>query len=79
MEDNWGFSSNMSDTLSMFSRDLKNWNKSVYDHITYRKRFLIKELTKIQKIMDFYHLAQVELKIQQELENVLRHEELFWK
>ncbi|KAG8493637.1 hypothetical protein CXB51_011699 [Gossypium anomalum] len=82
VKDKWGFSSNMTDTLTTFTHDLKEWNKSIYDHITSRKKLLVKELTKIQRIMDFSSsncLAQVELKIRQELENVLRYEELIWK
>ncbi|KAH1031752.1 hypothetical protein J1N35_043926 [Gossypium stocksii] len=82
VDDNWGYSSDMSDTLSTLSRGLKDWNKSIYGHITSRKKFLVKELTRIQKLIDFLgsnRLAKVELKIRQELENILRHEELLWK
>ncbi|KAL1165083.1 hypothetical protein V6Z11_A06G108100 [Gossypium hirsutum] len=66
----------------MFTRELMDWNKMVYRHITTRKRSLIKELTKIQKFMDFSgsnRLAKVKLKTRQELETVLCHEELLWK
>ncbi|KAG8472412.1 hypothetical protein CXB51_034210 [Gossypium anomalum] len=82
VKDKWIYSGDMSNSLSMFTRDLKNWNKTVYGHITSQKRFLIDELTRVQKIMDFSgtnQLTQVELKIRQELDNVIRHEELLWK
>ncbi|KAH1032169.1 hypothetical protein J1N35_044343 [Gossypium stocksii] len=82
VEDNWGYSGDMLDTLSTFTPNLKEWNKLVYGYITSRKRVLIKEFTRIQKLMDFSgtnHLVQMELKIRHELENVLRQEELFWK
>ncbi|XP_017613545.1 uncharacterized protein LOC108458650 [Gossypium arboreum] len=49
VKDKWAYSGDMSNSLSMFTRDLKNWNKTV------------------------------ELKIQQELDNILRHEEILWK
>ncbi|KAL1127560.1 hypothetical protein V6Z11_A13G186900 [Gossypium hirsutum] len=68
--------------FSNLSRNFKDWNKTVYGHITCRKKFLVKELSKTQKIIDFFGsncLAQVELKIRQELENVLHHEELLWR
>lgn len=39
-------------TLSTFSYDLKDWNKSVYSHITFQKKIVVKVLTRIQKIMD---------------------------
>ncbi|KAL1174946.1 hypothetical protein V6Z11_A04G051900 [Gossypium hirsutum] len=59
VEDNWDFSGDISNSLSMFTRELKDWNKTIYDRSN--------------------RLAQVELKIRQELETVLRHEELLWK
>ncbi|KAL1175985.1 hypothetical protein V6Z11_A04G127600, partial [Gossypium hirsutum] len=80
VKDKWAYSGDIS--LSMFTRDLKNWNKTVYGHIISCKRFLIDKLTRIQEIMDFSgtnQLAQVELKIRQELDNILRHEEILWK
>ncbi|KAG8498856.1 hypothetical protein CXB51_005701 [Gossypium anomalum] len=82
VKDKWSFSGTMTNPLTMFTHDLKEWNKSVYGHISARKKILVKELTKIQRIIDCSgsnRLAKVELKIQQELENVLRHEELLWK
>ncbi|KAL1156476.1 hypothetical protein V6Z11_A08G094900 [Gossypium hirsutum] len=53
VKDKWDFSGDMSISLSMFTRDFKNWNTTIYGHITSHKRSLIKELTTIQKIMDF--------------------------
>lgn len=77
-----GFTGDMMATFGDFSRDFKEWNKSVNGHITSRKRLLTKKLAKIQRIIDFTgsnRLAQVEMRIQKELENVLYHEELLWK
>ncbi|XP_040967093.1 uncharacterized protein [Gossypium hirsutum] len=47
VEDNWDFSGDISNSLSMFTRELKDWNKTIYDRITSHKRSLLKELTKI--------------------------------
>ncbi|MBA0778213.1 hypothetical protein Gotri_006107, partial [Gossypium trilobum] len=43
--DNWKFSRSMSDILAKLTDNLKEWNNSVYGHITTRKRYLIKKLT----------------------------------
>lgn len=50
VKENSGFTGNMSSTLGELSRNLKDWNKSVYGHITSRKKLLIKELSKIQEL-----------------------------
>lgn len=44
---NWKFSVDMFATLDNFTSILKEWNKSVYGHITTRKRSLIKNLNDI--------------------------------
>ncbi|KAH1056991.1 hypothetical protein J1N35_035056 [Gossypium stocksii] len=58
------------------------WNKEVYRHIMQRKNFLKKKLDNVQKAIDrrsSAFLNQVELKIPEELESVLHHEELLWR
>lgn len=82
VKDKWSFLGNMSTSLGSFSHNLKDWSKTVYGHITSRKRLLTKELAKIQCLMDFSGsnpLALVELCLHQELETVLHHEEILWK
>ncbi|KAK5793330.1 hypothetical protein PVK06_034473 [Gossypium arboreum] len=72
----------MSASLDKITRNLKDWNKNTYGHITTRKRNLIHKLLTIQKKMDLLdtnHLAPIEMEIRHELENVLHHEELLWK
>ncbi|KAA3479433.1 Retrovirus-related Pol polyprotein LINE-1 [Gossypium australe] len=78
----WDFQGNMSVSLDKFIGDLKEWNKTIYDHITTRKRNLIHKLSTVQKkmcLLGANHLASVEIEIRHELENVLHHEELLWK
>lgn len=82
MGDNLKFSRNMFDTLAKLTNNLKMWNKLVYVHITTRKGYLIKKLIDIQKRMDLFCLnclAKEELRVRQELGNVLHHEEFLWK
>ncbi|KAA3452514.1 reverse transcriptase like protein [Gossypium australe] len=80
--DNWKFSRDLSDALSKFTNNLKEWNKSIYGHITMQKENLINKLGDIQRRMDIYgsnQLAQDKMKVRQELQNVLHHEDLIWK
>ncbi|KAH1063505.1 hypothetical protein J1N35_028492 [Gossypium stocksii] len=53
VEEHWGFSGDMSISLNTLSRDLKDWNNRVYGYISSRKRLLLNELTRFQKIIDF--------------------------
>ncbi|KAH1091471.1 hypothetical protein J1N35_018728 [Gossypium stocksii] len=72
----------MADSLSDFASHAKVWNRSVYGFIGARKKYLLRSLGNIQKAMDwssFRRLIDLELEIQDELENVLNHEELLWR
>ncbi|KAH1121546.1 hypothetical protein J1N35_004706 [Gossypium stocksii] len=66
VKENWIFTEDMFDTLGKFTHNLKEWNKSVYGHITARKRFLVNKLANVQWKIDLSgsnYLTQVELKI----------------
>ncbi|KAH1039357.1 hypothetical protein J1N35_041100 [Gossypium stocksii] len=82
MNDKWFFTGDMVDSLSKLTLNLKEWNKQIYEHMTTKKRHLVHKIDNIQSRMDFSGLncfSQVDLSLRQELENVLHHEELFWK
>lgn len=82
VEDQWNFKGYMSESLSTLTDDLKEWNKSIFGHIISRKRKLLHKLSVIQKQMDISGtnlLATHEIELRQELEDVLRHEEILWK
>ncbi|KAA3469999.1 Endonuclease/exonuclease/phosphatase [Gossypium australe] len=82
MTANWSFTGDMADSLSKLTLNLKEWNKQVYGQITTKKRHIVRKIANIQNRMDLSssnRLAQVDLILRQELENVLHHEELLWK
>ncbi|KAH1075440.1 hypothetical protein J1N35_027768 [Gossypium stocksii] len=82
MKDQWEFQGNMETSLNKITENLKDWNKNIYGHITYRKRNLIHKLSTTQKQIDLLganHLALIEIEIRHELENVLHYEELLWR
>lgn len=66
MGDKWKFRGDISNTLANFTTNLKMRNKSVYGHITTRKKNLTNKLTDIQRRIDLFgsnKLAQLELRI----------------
>lgn len=72
----------MSGVLERLTVGLKIWNKDIYGHINVRKRKLVHELNKTQKEIEqvtLEVLVSKELRIREELEEVLNHEELLWK
>ncbi|KAK5838341.1 hypothetical protein PVK06_007070 [Gossypium arboreum] len=72
----------MADSLSKLTLNLKEWNKQVYGYIITKKRHLVCKIVNVQSRMDFScsnNLAQVDLNLKQDLENVLHHEELLYK
>ncbi|KAH1057929.1 hypothetical protein J1N35_035994 [Gossypium stocksii] len=52
VNDRWDVRGSMSESLALFTNDLKDWNKFVYGHITTHKRNLIHKLSTIQKKME---------------------------
>lgn len=69
------------ENLDLFKDRVSYWNKKVYGNIFYHKRRLIGELKKVQKIVDYRFLQSLhkrDIKLCQELEEVLYHEELLW-
>lgn len=82
VKDKWNFSSNMASSLSNFTSQVKEWNRSVYEFTGSRKKTLIKSLLNIQKALDKSNsdrLIQLEEDVRDELENLLDHEELVWR
>lgn len=72
----------MTDSLYTLTDGLKKWNKSVYGHITTRKRNLTQKLFMVQEQMDILRsnlLAPHGIELRQELEEVLHHEKIHWK
>lgn len=72
----------MADSLSNFTSSVKVWNMNVYGFLGTRKQHLKRALNNIQNAFDHFpssHLAKKEMDIQDELENVLGHEDLLWK
>lgn len=68
------FKGDISVTLEHLTKILKEWTKDVYVHITMHKGFLFKKLSDLQRKLDLCGsnwLAQEELKVRQDLENVL--------
>lgn len=61
---------------------LKEKNKTIYEHIKSRKRKLLQTLIQTQRKLEetsLRTLAIKEMKIKNELEEVLNHEEMLWK
>ncbi|KAH1048009.1 hypothetical protein J1N35_038793 [Gossypium stocksii] len=78
----WRFTGNMANSLLDFTSHVKDWNRSVYGFIGTRKRQLLRSLGNFQKAMDWSsssRLAELEMEVRDELENVLNHEELLWR
>lgn len=58
-----------------------DWNKRVYRNIFKRKRKLITELKRVQCILELRvskKLRKRELELQQEINEVLKHEKILW-
>ncbi|KAK5772658.1 hypothetical protein PVK06_048951 [Gossypium arboreum] len=82
VKEKWKYSGNMSDSLNNFTSDIKIWNRNVYGFLNSRKRTFLRSLNNIQKAIDHSPsslLSQKELEVRDELENVLDHEDLFWR
>ncbi|MBA0739953.1 hypothetical protein Gogos_013178, partial [Gossypium gossypioides] len=82
VKNSWNYSGDMFSSLNQLTAGLKVWNKNVYGHIGFRKQKLMKSLSSIQMKLErsySYSLAQKEMNIREELENVLSYEELLWK
>ncbi|KAA3453503.1 reverse transcriptase [Gossypium australe] len=78
----WRYSGNMAVSLSEFTSHVKDWDRDTYGYIGTRKRQLLRSLGNIQKAMDqstSRRLANLEVEVRDELENVLNHEELLWR
>ncbi|KAL1156396.1 hypothetical protein V6Z11_A08G089000 [Gossypium hirsutum] len=72
----------MTFTLEKLTIGLKKWNKDSYGHIGTRKREITQKLNKIQYAFEKTNstfLAQKEIELREELEEILNHEELLWK
>lgn len=57
------------------------WNKDVYGNIFVRKRKLVNELKKVQKILEFrssHSLLKWGSELKFDIEEALAHEELLW-
>ncbi|KAH1039675.1 hypothetical protein J1N35_041418 [Gossypium stocksii] len=82
IKEKWNFAGNMADSLNNFTSYAKDWNKNIYGFLGSSKQHLMRSLNNIQKALDHSDssfLAKQEMKIQDELENVLNHEELLWR
>ncbi|KAK5803817.1 hypothetical protein PVK06_031466 [Gossypium arboreum] len=82
VKEKWNFSGNMADSLSNFTSSVKVWNMNVYGFLGTRKRNLKRALNNIQNAFDHFassHLAKKDMDVRDELENVLKHEDLLWK
>lgn len=69
------------DNLKHFQDSVQEWNKRVYGIIFVRKRRLISDLERVQKVLEVLYsqtLHRLEYELSQEVEEVLAHEELLW-
>ncbi|MBA0817458.1 hypothetical protein Gohar_021897, partial [Gossypium harknessii] len=82
VKERWNFTGNMIESLNNFTSFAKEWNRNIYGFLGTRKRNLMRSLNNIQKTLEHSsstYLAEKELEIQDELENVLDHEDLLWR
>ncbi|KAA3466548.1 putative Transposon TX1 [Gossypium australe] len=78
---NWNNEMKVSDNLDHFQKVVERWNKNVYGNIFARKKKLVYKLERVQRILDMCFSSRLhsrEIEIRQDLEEVLRHEEILW-
>lgn len=81
MNRSWNNEITVGDNLESFQETITKWNKQLYRNIFVRKRKLISELERVQKVLDVCFsqtLHRREYGLQHEIEEVLAHEELLW-
>ncbi|KAK5792913.1 hypothetical protein PVK06_034044 [Gossypium arboreum] len=79
VKEKWNFAGNLTDFLNSFTSYVKEWNKDVYGFLGSRKRHLMRLLNNIQEALDHSDssfLARQEMEVQDELENIINHEDL---
>ncbi|XP_061343807.1 uncharacterized protein LOC133289818 [Gastrolobium bilobum] len=78
---NWDTSSELLSSLKSFTLAVKDWNKSVFGFILFRKNRVLARLDGIQKHMclhNSWHLEDLETKLLRELSEILDLEEQIW-
>ncbi|XP_061368484.1 uncharacterized protein LOC133311446 [Gastrolobium bilobum] len=78
---NWDTSSELLSSLKSFTPAVKEWNKSVFGFILFRKNRVLARLDGIQKHMclhNSWHLKDLEAKLLRELSEILDLEEQIW-
>lgn len=77
----WNNDTMAMDSLENLKGAISEWNKKVYGNIFQRKRKLVGELKRVQKVLYFRFLTMLqerETTLRHEIEEVLSHEELLW-
>ncbi|KAL4383939.1 hypothetical protein GQ457_15G014660 [Hibiscus cannabinus] len=82
LQSNWSGSSPLSANLERFRTQLVRWNSEVFGHIGQRKRCIRARLRGIEKALYRQHsdfLVELGIQLRSELEQILKHEEEFWR
>lgn len=77
----WSGDITVSDNLDHFTTMAKVWNFTVFGNIFSRKRKVISELKRIQRVLkvrNSFRLRQREFDLRGELEEILKQEEILW-
>lgn len=79
----WKGDLDFKEALESFTNDVKVWNKNVFGNVHKEKKRLMARIDGIQKKMansnhPLYHLQDLERKLQNELDDLLKKEEVLW-
>ncbi|KAK8701712.1 hypothetical protein V6N13_020091 [Hibiscus sabdariffa] len=82
VRDNWDSSIPIMEAVNNFSIDAEKWNAEVFGAIGRSKKILMARLRGVQRILDkrrTQSMLKLELKLLEELEQLLDQEEMLWK
>ncbi|XP_028790433.1 uncharacterized protein LOC114746383 [Neltuma alba] len=81
LKENWTRQKAIQDELNDLESELKHWNQMTFGHITRKKKKILKRIAGIQRSnqqKNNPYLDRLETELQEELNEILGQEEIFW-